>query len=102
DLDVMKAYDAVWGDIADPWTLCRRYRREGPVVRGEFRTLFGYGPDPAVVGFEHYSAFGYEAVETALQDPVRFCNEPLHRITTQKAFGRILLVMDPPEHSGYR
>lgn len=94
--------DIAFGSVADPWPLFARFRHEGPVLPCEYRTLFGGAPDPTMAHLTHYTAFGYDEVDAVLADPVGFSSERGFRLNVEKAFGRILLVMDPPEHTRYR
>src|SRR5258708_32793999 len=72
------------------------------MAHGEYRTFFGGAPDPTLAHLKHYTAFGYDEIDAVLSDPVLFNSTGAHHLNAEKAFGRILVVMDPPDHTRYR
>ena len=94
--------DLAFGSIQDPWPIMARLRAESPISRGEYRTFFGADPDPSLAHLPHYTVWAYDEVDTVLSDPMLFSSAIAHRISVEPAFGRILVVMDPPEHTRLR
>jgi cytochrome P450 len=94
--------DLAFGSIADPWPTMARLREEGPVSCGEYRTFFGAHPDPSLAHFKHYTVWSYDEVNAVLSDTSLFSSAIAHRISVEPAFGHILVVMDPPEHTRLR
>jgi cytochrome P450 len=92
----------VFGSIADPWREAAKYRRRSPVSRGSYGAAFGAPADPAAAGRPQYTAWTYDAVRVVLDDPVTFSSSVIHRLGVEKAFGRILIVMEPDEHARWR
>jgi len=94
--------DLAFGSVADPWPTMARLRKESPVSQGEYRTYFGADPDPSLAHFRHYTVWSYDEVSAVLADPTAFSSAIAHRIAVEPAFGHILVVMDPPEHTRLR
>jgi cytochrome P450 len=94
--------DLAFGSIADPWPTMAKLREQSPISQGEYRTYFGADPDPSLAHFKHYTVWGYDEVSAVLADPILFSSAIAHRIAVEPAFGRILVVMDPPEHTRLR
>lgn len=51
---------------------------------------------------KHYTVWGYDEVDAVLADADLFSSAIAHKRNAEKAFGRILVVMDPPDHTRYR
>ena len=96
------ADDVAFGAIEDPWPIMADYRRTSPVCEGEYRTFFGGGGDPTLADLKHYTVWGYDEVDAVLADPGLYSSAIAHKRNAEKAFGRILVVMDPPDHTRYR
>jgi cytochrome P450 len=94
--------DLAFGSVADPWPTMAKKRAESPVSRGEYRTFFGAAPDPSLAHFKHYTVWSYDEVNMVLSDASLFSSAIAHRIAVEPAFGPILVVMDPPEHTRLR
>ena len=94
--------DIAFGSIEDPWPIMADLRRRSPVMPGEYRTFFGAQADPALAHLPHYTVWDYEHADEVLSDPLLYSSAGAHRINVEPAFGRILVVMDPPEHTRYR
>jgi cytochrome P450 len=94
--------DLAFGSVADPWPTMAKLREKSPVSQGEYRTYFGADPDPSLAHFKHYTVWSYDEVGAVLADPTAFSSAIAHRIAVEPAFGRILVVMDPPEHTRLR
>jgi cytochrome P450 len=91
-----------FGETEDPWPLMADQRASTPVAKGEYRTFFGGGQDPALAHLPHYTAWTYAAADAIFSDPALYSSAIAHKINVEPAFGRILVVMDPPEHTRYR
>jgi len=102
DFDPHVSDEVAFGAQPNPWPEIARYRRETPMAIGEYRTFFGGAPDPTLAHMKHYTAFGYDEVDAVLSDPALFNSTGAHHLNAEKAFGRILVVMDPPDHTRYR
>ena len=96
------ADEEVFGDIENPWPIMAEYRRNAPVSSGSYSAAFGAQSDPAAAGRPQYTAWTYDTVREVLDDPVLFSSTIIHKLGVEKAFGRILIVMDPPEHGQAR
>jgi cytochrome P450 len=96
------ADEEVFGAIENPWPIMAEYRRTAPVSPGSYSAAFGAPSDPAAAGRPQYTAWTYDTVREVLDDPVLFSSSIIHKIGVEKAFGRILIVMDPPEHGRAR
>ena len=94
--------DLAFGTIEDPWPIMAELRRRSPVMPGEYRMFFGADSDPALGHLPHYTVWNYDAADRVLADPLLFSSAIAHKINVEPAFGRILVVMDPPEHTRYR
>jgi cytochrome P450 len=94
--------DQAFGSILNPWPVMAELRARSPVSNGEYRTFFGAPADPSLKDFKHYTVWGYDEVNSVLSNPRMFSSAIAHRISVEPAFGRILVVMDPPEHSRLR
>lgn len=94
--------DIAFGSIKDPWPLMAKLRNEAPVSVGEYRTFFGAVPDPSLAHFKHYTVWRYDDVDTVLNNPAVFSSAIAHKIAVEPAFGHILVVIDPPEHTRLR
>jgi cytochrome P450 len=102
DFDPHVADEIAFGSIENPWPIMAEHRRKSPITPGEYRTFFGADPDPTLTHMKHYTAWRYEEVDAILSDPVLFSSAIAHKLNAEKAFGRILVCMDPPEHGRYR
>ena len=91
-----------FGTTADPWPIMAKMRAREPIAKGEYRTFFGGGADPALAHMPHYTVWTYDLADAVLSDPVLYSSAIAHKINVEPAFGRILVVMDPPEHGRYR
>lgn len=96
------ADEEVFGAIENPWPIMAEYRRTAPVSPGSYSAAFDAPSDPAAAGRPQYTAWTYDTVREVLDDPVLFSSTIIHKIGVEKAFGRILIVMDPPEHGRAR
>ena len=96
------ADEEVFGAIENPWPIMAEYRRTAPVSSGSYSAAFGAPSDPAAAGRSQYTAWTYDTVREVLDDPVLFSSTIIHKLGVEKAFGRILIVMDPPEHGQAR
>jgi cytochrome P450 len=96
------ADEEVFGAIENPWPIMAEYRRTTPVSSGSYSAAFGAPSDPAAAGRPQYTAWTYDTVREVLADPELFSSTIIHKIGVEKAFGRILIVMDPPEHGHAR
>lgn len=96
------ADEEVFGGIENPWPIMAEYRRKSPVSSGSYAAAFDAPSDPAAAGRPQYTAWTYDTVREVLDDPVLFSSTIIHKIGVEKAFGRILIVMDPPEHGQAR
>lgn len=96
------ADEEVFGAIADPWPIMAERRRTMPVSPGHYGAAFGAPADPAADGRPQYTAWTYDTVREVLDDPVLFSSSIVHKVAVERAFGRILIVMDPPEHGRAR
>ena len=96
------ADEEVFGAMEDPWPIMAEYRRTAPVSTGSYSAAFGAPSDPAAAGRPQYTAWTYDTVREVLDDPVLFSSTIIHKLGVEKAFGRILIVMDPPEHGQAR
>ena len=96
------ADDVAFGAIENPWPVIADFRRKSPVCEGEYRTFFGGGGDPTLADMKHYTVWGYDEVDAVLSDAGLFSSAIAHKRNAEKAFGRILVVMDPPDHTRYR
>ena len=92
------ADEEVFGAIENPWPIMAEHRRSAPVSQGSYTATFGAPSDPAAAGRPQVTAWTYDTVREVLDDPVLFSSSIIHKIGVEKAFGRILIVMDPPEH----
>jgi cytochrome P450 len=99
--DPFVADEEVWGDVADPYPVIARYRREGPVHPIEYRMIFTDVPDPTLSHYPTYSVFGHDEVFEVLTHPERFSSTVLLK-NLGIAFGNTIVVMDPPDHTRYR
>lgn len=100
--DPFLADEEVFGAQENPWPVMAAHRRAAPVSRGSYSAAFSAPSDPAAAGRPHYTAWTYDTVREVLDDPVLFSSSIIHRIGVEPAFGRILIVMDPPEHGHNR
>ena len=96
------ADEEVFGAIENPWPIMAEFRRTTPVSTGSYSAAFGAPSDPAAAGRPQYTAWTYDTVREVLDDPVLFSSTIIHKLGVEKAFGRILIVMDPPEHGQAR
>jgi cytochrome P450 len=96
------AEEIAFGTIVDPWPIMAQQRRAAAVSAGAYGDLFGAPADPAVGNRPVFTAWTYGAVREVLGTPDLFSSAVIHKIGVEKAFGRILVVMDPPEHTRYR
>ena len=96
------ADEEVFGGIENPWPIMAEFRRKSPVSSGSYAAAFGAPSDPAAAGRPQHTAWTYDTVREVLDDPVLFSSTIIHKIGVEKAFGRILIVMDPPEHGQAR
>ena len=96
------ADEEVFGAIENPWPIMAEHRRSSPVSAGSYSAAFGAASDPAAAGRPQYTAWTYDTVKEVLDDPVLFSSTIVHKVAVEKAFGRILIVMDPPEHGQAR
>jgi len=96
------ADEEVFGAIENPWPIMAEHRRAAPVSPGSYSAAFGAPSDPAAAGRPQYTAWTYDTVREVLDDPVLFSSTIIHKLGVEKAFGRILIVMDPPEHGQAR
>jgi cytochrome P450 len=90
-----------WGDIADPYPTLARYRHEKSVHPLEYRTIFTDVLDPTLSHYPTFSVFSYDDVLEVLTRPEIFSNKIMEK-NLGVAFGRSIVVMDPPEHTRYR
>jgi cytochrome P450 len=96
------ADEEVFGAIEDPWPIMAEYRRSAPVSAGSYYAAFGAASDPAAADRPQFTAWTYDTVREVLEDPVLYSSSIVHKVAVEPAFGRILIVMDPPEHGQAR
>ncbi len=94
--------EQVFGSIENPWPIVAEYRRASPISVGSYGSVFGAPPDPSTIDRPQYTAWTYDTVKAVLGDPALFSSTIVHKLAVEKAFGRILVCMDPPEHTQYR
>jgi cytochrome P450 len=85
----------------DPYLVIAELRSIGPVVKADYRTLVGLPAEPREPSQPRYSVLSHAAVDEVLNDPETFSSRSFEP-TLGAVFGRILTVMDPPEHAMYR
>lgn len=100
--DPFLADEEVFGSIENPWPIMADFRRNSPVTAGSYASAFGAPDDPSADGRAQYTAWTYDTVKEVLDDPDLFSTTGIHKLGVEKAFGRILIVMDPAEHTYYR
>lgn len=101
DFDPFASDEAAWGDIEDPYPIIARYRHEKSVHPVEYRKLFTDSVDPTMSHYPHFSIFGYDEVLEVMMRPEDFSSEIMME-NLGVAFGRSIVIMDPPEHTRYR
>lgn len=91
-----------WGDVLNPYETLARLRHErGPVVEGEYRTLFGMAPDVTRPKVRTFMVLGHDEVGEALQTPEIFSNT-FYECNMLPTFGQSVTIMDAPDHTRYR
>lgn len=100
--DPFLADELVFGAIENPWPIMAEHRRSTPISTGSYSSAFGAPDDPAAAGRPQYTAWTYDAIRQVLDDPETFSSAIIHKHGVEKAFGRILIVMEPPEHARWR
>jgi cytochrome P450 len=90
-----------WGDIVDPYPVFAEYRKKGSVHEIEYRKIFTDSVDQTLAHHRHYTVFGYDEVLEVLTKPQDYSSSILEE-NLGLAFGRTIVVMDPPEHTRYR
>jgi cytochrome P450 len=90
--------------VEDPYPAFRELRAKAPVHKGSVRELLGYGSGGVIrrPGAPIYSAFSYEANDTALRDNQIFTSNVYAGSVTQLFGGRTILEMGGEEHRRYR
>jgi cytochrome P450 len=96
------AEEIAFGTVVDPWPAIAEQRHRAPVSEGAFGDIFGVAPDQATADRRKFTAWTYDTVREVLGTPEVFSSAIVHKFAVEKAFGRILLTMDPPGHSRYR
>jgi len=89
------------GFVADPYPQLAELRRQAPVHKIDIRRHLGVPPDPLTDDMEKFAILGWNEVREAFETPTVFASRVLERTIT-KMFGRILTVMDAPEHPRWR
>jgi cytochrome P450 len=89
------------GVVLDPYPQVGELRRQAPVHKIDMRRHFGAPPDILVEDLEKFAVLGWNEVREAFETPTVFSSTVLER-TIGQMFGRILGVMDAPEHSRWR
>lgn len=92
---------SAWGDIVDPYPIFAKYRKMASIHKLEYRKLFTDVTDQTLDKYEHYTVLGYDEVLQVLTNPQDFSSTILED-NLGLAFGRTIVVMDPPEHTRYR
>jgi cytochrome P450 len=102
DFDPIVADEIAFGAIENPWPIMAEFRRTSPVSVGSYGSVFGAPPDPLFGERPAYTAWTYDIGRQILGDAGLYSSAIVHRLGVEKAFGRILVVMDPPDHTRYR
>ncbi|MGJ0239660.1 cytochrome P450 [Novosphingobium fluoreni] len=92
----------LFGAHDDPYPYLAELREKGPVLKADYRTVMGLGPDitfPADA--PHYMLMSYEACSKALLTPSVFSNQS-YMYNLGACFGRSVSTMDAPEHGRFR
>jgi hypothetical protein len=80
DYDPGKDEDLNWGDHLDPYPRLAELRRQAPVMKGEYRILFGMAPDVTRTTEHTFMILGYDHVAEALSNPETFSNTHFLRV----------------------
>lgn len=89
------------GHITDPYPELARMRREAAIWPVDFREHFGVVPDMTKTDVPAFTALGYQAVASILNDVTNFSNKS-YESNLGVYFGPSITVMDPPEHGRFR
>lgn len=103
DFDPFETFERAQGGeaVVDPYPLLHELRAQGAVQPGDVRTPFGAPLDQTMLDLDSYMVFGYEPIHTVLHDNQNYSSALFERIMLP-TFGRVLPLMDPPEHPRYR
>lgn len=103
DFDPFTTFDRAQGAevVADPYPVLHELRARGSVQAGDVRQPFGAPLDQMMLDLPSYMLFGYDAVHEVLSDSQTYSSALFERIMLP-TFGRVLPVMDAPEHTRYR
>jgi len=89
------------GIVQDPYPQIGELRKQGTVHKIDMRRHLGAPPDILVEDLEKFAVLGWNEVREAFDTPAAFSSTVTER-TTGRMFGRIIGVMDAPEHSRWR
>ena len=103
DFDPFETFDRSQGSdvVIDPYPQLTELRRKGSVQAGDVREHFGAPLDQTMMDMQSYMVFGFDAVHEVLGDAATYSSRVFERIMLP-TFGRVLPVMDAPEHPRYR
>jgi cytochrome P450 len=87
--------------VRDPYPQIAELRRQAPVHNIDIRRYLGVQPDSLTDDMEKFVVLGWNEVREAFETPTVFSSTILER-TIAKMFGRVLGVMDAPEHPRWR
>jgi cytochrome P450 len=91
----------VFGETLDPYPTIADLRRQGQVIRGDYRLACGIYPDITMGSRQHYMVLGYDAVAEVFAKPDVFSNFA-YSFNLGISFGQSISIMDAPEHARYR
>ncbi len=108
ELDPFEEFNRAMGAgvVTDPYPAFRSMRAEGGISKADVRQLLGLDAD-AELGFDEVdmplllTASSYDAVQEILRDGERFSSAGYAEMMGP-VMGRTILMMDEPEHHGYR
>jgi cytochrome P450 len=103
DFDPFATFNRAQGAeaVVDPYPLLHELRARGAVQPGDVREPFGAPLDQMMRDLPSYMLFGYDAVHEVLGDSATYSSALFERIMLP-TFGRVLPLMDAPEHPRYR